>query len=238
MRIDIKTQPDDVTCGPTSLQAVYRYFNDNILLEELIPQVNQVATGGTIAVFLGIHALSRGYDATLYVYNLDVFDPTWFYPRHLSSEELIEKLCAQLAYKPSWRIREATEAYCEFLKSGGKIQSTDLTPSLLKSYFSQKIPVITGLSATYLYRCAREVTLSDGESVYDDLQGVPLGHFVVLCGYDDKNRRIIVADPHKENPLSHDNYYCVNSTRLIHSIMLGTLTHDANMLIIKPRGKT
>ena len=32
----------------------------------------------TLAVLLGCHALRRGYEATIYTFNLQVFDPTWF----------------------------------------------------------------------------------------------------------------------------------------------------------------
>ncbi len=68
------------------------------------------------------------------------------------------------------------------------------------------------------------------------MRGTPCGHFVVLCGYDKKNRRVVVADPHRQNPLSRNNYYKVGSNRLINAIMLGVLTYDANLLIIQPKG--
>ena len=59
---------------------------------------------------------------------------------------------------------------------------------------------------------------------------------MILCGYDEQKRHVVVADPHRENPLSHDNYYKVSSNRLINAIMLGVLTYDANLLIIQPKG--
>lgn len=231
----MKTQPDEVTCGPTSLHAIYQYYGDSVALEEVIEEVKQLETGGTIAVFLGEHALARGYEATLYVYNLDVFDPTWFHPRHFSSEELIVKLEAQMHYKAAdKRIRTACRAYCDFLKAGGIIQTKDLTVTLLQQYFNQDVPILAGLNCTYLYQCARELILPDGNSIMDDVRGTLLGHFVVLAGYDETHRHVVVADPHM-NPLSHDNYYRVSSNRLIHSILLGTVTHDANLLIIRPK---
>lgn len=78
MRLDIHAQPNDETCGPTCLQAVYQYYDDLIPLQEVIDQVITLRTGGTLGVMLGNHALSRGYQATLYTYNLMMFDPTWF----------------------------------------------------------------------------------------------------------------------------------------------------------------
>ncbi len=93
-------------------------------------------------------------------------------------------------------------------------------------------PIITGLSATYLYRTAREYGPGDE---YDDVRGEPSGHFVLLCGYDRPKRTVLVADPLLENPISPDLYYEVGIDRLVGSILLGILTYDANLLIIEPR---
>lgn len=233
MKILIKTQPDDTSCGPTSLHAVYRYYDNDVSLNSLIDEIKQVKNGGTIAPDLGIHAIKAGFKAKIYTYNLDVFDPTWFYPKPLSPKKLIEKLTAQLAYKQLPKVVESINAYVQFLSLGGAVLFKDLSVNLLKTYFDQKIPIIVGLSATYLYRCSREFVTPAGECLYDDLKGEPCGHFVVLCGYDETKRHIIVADPHRENPISKDNYYKVSVGRLINSIMLGHITYDGNMLIIE-----
>jgi hypothetical protein len=45
-----------------------------------------------------------------------------------------------------------------------------------------------------------------------------------------------VADPLLPNPMASGHTYEVKMSRLIHSIMLGTLTFDANILIIAPKG--
>jgi hypothetical protein len=73
--------------------------------------------------------------------------------------------------------------------------------------------------------------------VYDDIQGEPTGHFVVLCGYDMQNRTALVADPLLPNPISASPIYTVRLNRLICAIMLGILTYDANLLIITPKKK-
>ena len=78
LEIEILPQPDDTTCGPTCLHAVYRYYGDSIPLRDVISEVQKLEEGGTLAVLLGLHALRRGYRATLYTYDLQVFDPTWF----------------------------------------------------------------------------------------------------------------------------------------------------------------
>ena len=73
-------QPDDTTCGPTCLHAVYGYYGDEAELDQVIQETVRLEHGGTLALLLGCHALRRGYQATIYTYHLQVFDPTWFVP--------------------------------------------------------------------------------------------------------------------------------------------------------------
>jgi hypothetical protein len=58
---------------------------------------------------------------------------------------------------------------------------------------------------------------------------------VVLSGYDKRLRRVLIADPLRQNPYSEAQEYEVDINRLICAIMLGILTYDANLLIIEPR---
>ncbi|MEP0845702.1 MAG: peptidase-C39 like family protein, partial [Phycisphaerae bacterium] len=105
---EIQPQPDDATCGPTCLHAVYRYFGDCLDLHQVISEVPTLPDGGTLAVLLGCHALRRGYRVTIYTYNLQVFDPTWFAdPR----TDLRAKLSAQLALKGDRRLAAASRGY-------------------------------------------------------------------------------------------------------------------------------
>jgi hypothetical protein len=94
------------------------------------------------------------------------------------------------------------------------------------------MPIITGLSATYLYGSAREF---GPDSDYDDLRGESAGHFVVLCGYHRENRTVSVADPLQVNPAGKGPHYEVGINRVLCSILLGVLTYDGNLLILKPR---
>lgn len=226
----ILSQPDDETCGPTSLHAVYNYYQDFINLQQVIEEVTFLEEGGTLANLLGIHALKRGYKAKIHTYNLNVFDPAWSVLGH---DELVEKLKAQLKYKKGKKIENATHSYIEFLNLGGEISFEDLTVDLIRKYLDRRRPILTGLSATYLYDCKREYTNDEGRSVYDDLKGFPMGHFVVLTAIDEYGM-VSVSDPYQENPLSGENTYKVDVHRLINSILLGILTYDANLLILEP----
>jgi hypothetical protein len=58
--VEMSPQPDDVTCGPTCLTALYRYFGEEVSVDAVRGEVAQLAGGGTLAVILGCHALKRG----------------------------------------------------------------------------------------------------------------------------------------------------------------------------------
>jgi hypothetical protein len=229
LRVEILPQPDDFTCGPTCLHALYRYFGDELPLERVIGEVPVLENGGTLDVLLANHALARGYKARIFTYNVQMFDPTWF---GRDGVDLPERLRLQLEHKDSQRLRIATEAYLLFLKRGGELRFEELNTALVRNYLSREIPILTGLSATYLYGSAREFG-SEGRA--DDIRGKPAGHFVVLCGYDRQTREVLVADPLKKNPLSGTHQYKVSVDRVICAILLGILTYDANLLIIEPR---
>jgi hypothetical protein len=211
---------------------VYRYFKDTISLGEVIKEVPYLDEGGTLEVLLACHALQRGYRARIYTYNLHIFDPTWF---SLSNEEIIMKLEKQMLVKKGSKLHRASHAYIDFLRLGGELRCRDLTKAMLREYFDKGIPLLTGLSATYLYQSARELVDEQDNSIYNDVRGFPMGHFVVLCGFAEEDPKcVVVADPYRENPYFNDNYYEVKASHLINSIMLGMATFDANLLAIKP----
>ncbi len=97
--LNIHTQPDDETCGPTCLHAIYQYYGLGLSLKEVIDKVERSLSGGTLAPLLGKHALNHGFDTTIYINNLDVFDPTWFNGGNADSLLLSNKLLSQMQHK-------------------------------------------------------------------------------------------------------------------------------------------
>jgi hypothetical protein len=232
--LDILPQPDNTTCGPTCLHAVYRYYDDLLPLSQVISEVPELNEGGTLAVYLACHALKRGYRASIFTHNLQIFDPTW---STAPLPEIIEKLQQQTVYKkniPGFKV--ASEAYIEFLDLGGRLRFEVLTAGLIRRYLKRSIPLLSGLSSTYLYNCARE-RANGNDFVFDDIKGQSQGHFVVLAGYDMRERTVLVADPYKPNPVAPGQHYPVNIYRLICAIMLGVLTYDGDILIVEPPKK-
>lgn len=225
--LEMLPQPDDSTCGPTCLHAVYRAYGEDIPLERVISEIEPLDTGGTFAVNLACHALRRGYGATIFTYNLNLFDPTWFGP----GVDLSERLILQARAKPTPIMKLATKTYLEFLELGGRVRFEAIERRLLRNQLKNGTPLLVGLSATYLYECAREI----GETVleFDDINGTPTGHFVVLYGYDARSRQVFVADPYADNPAFQRHYYAVGIDRVIAAMLLGIITYDANLLRIE-----
>jgi len=221
-------QPDLVTCGPTCLHAAYGFFGDGLPLENVVREVRSLEEGGTLAVLLGCHALERGYRATIFSYNLRIFDPTWF---HLEGKELVRRLRARIQEKEGKRLKIAAEAYAHFLDLGGEVRMRDLSPELIREPLDAGLPILTGLSSTYLYQAPREHGVRD-----DDIRGDPQGHFVILAGYEDGGNQILVADPLGGTEWVESVFYRVSVNRLITAILLGVLTYDANLLILRPGG--
>src|SRR5690606_18553066 len=149
--VAVQPQPDDLTCGPTCLHAVYQYYGEKTSLEEVIAGVESLVGGGTLVVNLACHALERGYQARIYTYNLNVFDPTWF----RDPASLPEKLRAQARLKADAKLQLATRSYLRFFELGGVLEMRELRSELIRHHLSRGEPILTGLSSTYLYECAQ-----------------------------------------------------------------------------------
>lgn len=225
----IERQPDYTTCGPTSLHAIYRYWDDPIELATVIAETEKLPGGGTLGVHLALHALRRGYEVDTWVCNVRQFDPTWF--QHPT--DLRAKLRARLTAKglvDDPRYGPALRALEEALALGAGIRWGDLSPALLGKVLGEGSPLITGVDGTYLYQCIRET-----EQGPDDVKGDGFGHFLVLCGYRPSDESVAIADPLKDNPLTGSKYYRTSVHRVIGSIFLGVGSDDGNLLRIRPK---
>jgi hypothetical protein len=233
LRVQRFYQPDDVTCGPTCLRKVYHFYGIEAELPEVLGEIDRNEDGGTLAVFLGIAALKRGFQARIFVYDLRIFDPTW---AALPARTLRDKVRDRIPYLLSTKAIRAAKAYVSFLERGGEIAFEELTPALLKAIIDREHPVLAGLSATYLYRMPREREEEDGVLVADDVRGEATGHFVVISGYEHWGRRFVLRDPSEHVPLLSEepDRQVVDAQRLINAILLGDLTYDAVLLELWP----
>ena len=221
-------QPDAVTCGPTCVKSVYEFYGDHCPLEEIVASTRRMPDGGTLAVYLGLTAVCRRYKVTLYPLGIQVFDPTWW---KLSNGPLKEKLNLRAAACEDPEELSQILAWKEFLELKGRIEFTELRPKLLVRILDRGHPLICGLSATWLYRHARE---RPEDNLRDDIRGQPVGHFVVVCGYSGGGRHFHVSDPAPNVPFNRTGKYVVAAERLLAAILLGDVTSDAVLLELWP----
>ena len=227
--VTILPQPDETTCGPTCLHAVFRYWSDEEPLATVISRGESLEHGGTFAVFLACDALRKGYSASIYTYNITVFDPTWF-DKGVDITERLER--QRDAKRHDERLVHATTGYLEFLRLGGELRFVDLNLELIHGILRRRMPIITGLSSTYLYRSAREIA---AQNAYDDVAGTPGGHFVVLAGFNADRGSLLVVDPFQPTPFGPSLSYWISADRVLGAILLGIVTHDANLLVVHPK---
>jgi hypothetical protein len=223
LAMEMLRQPTASSCGPTCLHAVYRYYGLEIDLDRLIAEITELEGGGTLSVFLGQHALRNGFRARLVSYNLQIFDPTWW---DLGRDGIRDRLERRIAHLRDDRSIASHRAYLRYLDLGGELDFFDLDEDSLSALLLEGAPVLTGLSATYLYRHARETP----EGRRDDVAGSPVGHFVVATGWHAGSREVVVVDPFEENPFNPEGEYRVDVHRFINSVMLGIVTYDGNLL--------
>ena len=221
-------QPDDLTCGPTALLQIYRYHGEDRSLDEVIRDTRRNPDGGTLAVYLALSALVEGWRPTLFSFNLDVFDPTW---AHLPPDALAAKLEARRREVEGQRLRRVIRAYVDLLERGGRVRLVDLDRRLLVGLLAAGHPILAGLSATWLYRIARELAEES-----DDVGGWPVGHFVVISGYQPQDDLFLVVDPSRQIPFGRTGVYPVPSERLMAAILLGDATMDAVLLVLDRDG--
>lgn len=227
MKLDlcVSKQPDDESCGITCLKSIYDYFEYPASLDRLKREIEHWHTGGTVAVNLARNALAHGFGAEIYTYNIKIFDPTW---KALDAKALSAKLRQRQRKIRSKKQKKVIGFYLDFLKKGGILRFDDLDEELLNRLFKNHKPIICGLSATYLYEHMRET--SDNEE--NDIIGQPVGHFVVVSGWDSASRSVTIQDPLRKNPLSETGTYRLSFTKFSNAVMLGILTYDENLLVI------
>src|SRR5690606_25589206 len=145
-------------------------------------------------------------------YNLQLFDPTWL--QAADEAWIAERLEEQSRVKRDAKLRMASDAYARFLKLGGALRMEALSAAVFARYLDAGTPLLVGVSATYLYQCARQ----RDDDTADAVPGKPQGHFVGLAGK--RRADVLVADPWPEAP----DYERALVERLITAILLGVLT--------------
>jgi hypothetical protein len=219
-------QQDEVSCGAACLAQVLHYYGIEASQTELAERIRRTEEGGTLAVFIGLLAQDLGLRVRLHPLGLRHFDPTWW---NLSRRAILQKLTAR---GEALGMSEELEGWITLLERGGKVGFGPLERQRLVRILARHRPVIAGLSATWLYRETRH---DPSTNQPDDVAGQPVGHFVVVTGYERRGRRFLINDPYPDIPLGAEGVYTLPARRLITAILMGDATRDAVLLEIWPK---
>ena len=183
----MRRQPNETTCGPTCLHAIYDYYEDAVPLEQVIAETPMIDNGGTYAPFLGCHALKRGYTATMYTWDLMMFDPSWF---AAGAPPMVDRLTQQAELKSDPRVQRRIARVSRIRRTRRRRSVSAISPRRsCAASCAAACRCSRDFSSTYLYRMRREFGPNDKP---DDLRGEPAGHFVVLSGYHRQDRLVRV----------------------------------------------
>lgn len=229
--IKITLQPP-MQCGPACLKAVLSYYKVDVPISKLVEEARSRYKWHDWDFKLGLSALKRGLKVKIHTLSTTVFDPSW---AKLSKKALMGKLAAELNYvKSQKKLKKrrakwsyTTLAYEEkellaalgFIRAGGTVDFSAYTTGLIEECIRKGTPIICSFNQQLLHKAAR---LLEGKA--DDVKGVPLGHIIVIVGFN--NDKFSVADPGVWYSKSH--YYWVDKAELLDSVV----RWDGNLIAV------
>lgn len=224
----ITEQTTDYNCGPTVLSAVLNHFNIAVSPDEISNNLRYFTEEhGTFITCLGMYALEKNLDATIYTYDLDVFDLTW----NNGTDELLYHLNKMLlkCNTEDEMKRLAIQYYIEFLKNGGHIEICPDFNFTFNNIFSKERAVIAGVSSQILYRGSR---INDNGDY--DIYGKQEGHFIIAEPAVNASYMGIVdiSDPYGLKSKYGKLNYSITFDTFVQAVLQSTHTHDGAWLEI------
>lgn len=222
LNVERFAQPDNITCGPTSLRMVLNYYGKSVSHEEMMKHFTLFPGIGVLDPHICLAAKAMGFQAKTISFNFRVIHPSW---TRLSREELLAKLKEYLPGIANYKDSVSTAGYIRWLEQGRRVEFQTLSRRLIVSYLQKGIPVIAALDMEYLYQ---------GTVNWSEFRPEHATHFVVIFGYDAEKDAFQIADPWYEVPIPNEGgVYSVPADHLLMSILLGFQVNDADLVIIE-----
>jgi len=238
LKIERAIQPDDSSCGPTSLKMALSFFKDDKSIDEIKKHVKMFKGIGCYDSHLALGAIELGYTPIVYSFNRRIFHPSW---SDLNADKLLEKLIEKKKKlegekkKPDANLSQlrkdliSIEGYIELLKKGVELHLSPLSRDLILKYLKEGLPVIVALDMSYLY---------SAPNFDDEFEMEHTTHFVVIYGFDPSDNTFLIADPWYEIKLDNKNgKYKRDTDIIINAILYADYCNDADLLIIKKGDK-
>ncbi len=215
-------QPDNITCGPTSLRMVLKHYGKNLSHQEMMKHFTIFPGIGVLDPHIAMAAMDLGFKVKTISFNYRVIHPSW---ENLPPDKLLQKLQIYLPQITNYKDSVSAAGYIQYLERGGTIEFHPLSRKLIVQYLRKGIPVIAALDMEYLYK---------GTVDWSEFKPEHATHFVVICGYNAAKDEFKVADPWHSIPIPNTKgFYPVSADRLFTAILLGFQVNDADLIIIE-----
>jgi len=232
--VAIKQRPAE--CMQTATTQLLSFFDPSIHVEDVIKNVPvYIENGekiGTSPGHLAAYLAQQGYKTTVYVFDVELFDPSW---NGESSNKIIELLKQRQDGIPSnsWLARYhhvLIDGWELFVDSGGVFMQPSLSIKLLRDLVKDH-PFLMMVNSTYLNHASKQQYNKETDKFEDDsINGRSLTHGVTCAGYKDGSFLIVDPDP----PEGQDQHRWIKEDHLITSIMAAQTESD-NLLVVIDR---
>lgn len=217
-------------CAQTSAVQLLNYYGINKTLNEVRKEVpvyikDGVPLGSSVG-HIATYLLQQGFEATMHIVELEIFDQTW---RAATSDELIELLNNRKKFAKHHRYDTETmevifDGYVSFLTHGGKIVFPVIDEQYLVKLLKEG-PIYGVLSWNFLNAAAKvRFDKEKNDSEKDAIEGHPATHALIISGYRDG--KFLLTDP----DYMYGGERWVESGLLVGSIYLAQTDFDSMVI--------
>lgn len=201
---------------------IYSYFGIKVPLEKLLDDLKIDKYTGTFTAQLGLHAKNSGLQTLILCSNPYYVSPAW---SKLDNQTIYKKIGGWLAFELQGKnkirknkFKKGTRFILAYIKNGGKIKIIDLTTRLIDGYLDQGYLMTGAIEESWLWEKRKIPKTAE----FDDIKGIPQGHFVVLYGHDAEN--YFVSDPYPTGLEGKNGLYKVKKDKFLVSCLFWEAT--------------
>lgn len=221
-------------CVQTCASLLLNYYGvkkDSSEIKEEVP-IYTTSKGEPIGSSIGHIAsyfLKCGFDTTMHINDLLIFDRTW---DGFSSQEILKKLDKRKKFiqHPVYKKDEFNmifDGYSQFIKKGGSLDFSVITNDYLYSLLLNG-PIFTVVNYQFLHSSAKTIYNKKDKSFDEDpIRGYASTHVVITAGYE--NNHYTIIDPDIKRGGTHQ----IRTDHLLGAFYLAQIDMDNILITLK-----
>ncbi|MBD3362355.1 hypothetical protein GF362_01395 [Candidatus Dojkabacteria bacterium] len=221
---NIKQKADSSACGPSCLQAIYKYYGKDLKLKMILEDLHIDKDTSTYVSQLARHLNTNHLSTTLISSNPFVVSPDWkAKPKKVVIKELKEWILHHFNKGKVENIWIKEALYLLFyLQEGGNLKISNITTDLIDKYLEDQNLILCCLAENWIWGKRKISKVVE----YDNIKGHVNGHFVIV--YDKNKGDYQISDPYPTSIENKEGLYAINKEELL----TATLTWSHEILIV------